>query len=93
MGGKRSRCAGVSAAQRSFRIHEASGARSAPFGSNQPVDESKLIPVPSFDAHTKSAAVMAALRRPVSPPVGDMMTSSPSMARSMRRFRLARHSR
>jgi hypothetical protein len=77
-------CSAVRFASRSRRTQEASGERTAPFGRMKPPLESKATPVASCLLQSCTWAVSSAFLLLVSPPVGGMISRSPSAVRSMR---------
>src|SRR5918995_5360949 len=82
-------CSTVKFASRSRLTQEASGERIAPLGRTKPVEESKPTPLLSCLAHTPTSVVSSKVRLPVSPPVGGMISRSPSALRSMRHSRFS----
>lgn len=81
-GGNLRCCSGVRASQRDFPTQETSGDRSPPLGSLKQVEESNTMPRLVCSFQTTKRAIRVALFFPVSPPVGDIMTSSPVGVRS-----------
>ena len=71
--------------RRDFRIHELSGARTAPLGSVKPADESNAIPLPSEVVQFSNWAVILLFLFAVRPNAGGIISINPSAVSSIRK--------